>query len=117
MKIIKKGATRLVFLIGNYAFKVPNFTYCHLHFLHGCYACWSERDYTKRFKVLSDVYEKISPTIFCSWFGLLSVQKRVVELDRDLTEDECFYFFNQTEDTKMQNFGYLKGKLVCIDYA
>lgn len=63
---IKKGVTRIVLLIGNIAIKIPNFTYCHLHFLNGCYGNWSERNYTKIFKNLPEFYNKVSPTLFCS---------------------------------------------------
>jgi hypothetical protein len=111
------GCTRLVLLIGKFAVKIPNFTVCHKHFLQGCYANWSERDYCKALKCIHEMYSKVTPTIFCSWFGLMSIQKRVVPLERHLTEDECEYFKNQTTDIKMQNFGYLDGVLVCVDYV
>lgn len=116
MKIIKKGVTRLVFLVGNYAVKIPNFTVQHSHFLQGCYANWSERQYTKMFKGMNE-YNKIAPTYFCSFFGLVSIQRRVIELDRHLTEEEVKYFEHQTSDIKCANFGWLNGNLVCIDYV
>lgn len=117
MRLKLNGTTRIVFLIGNYAIKIPNHVVCHQHFLQGCYANWSERRYTKTFERLPEFYNKIAPTIFCSWFGLLSIQRRVVELDRHLTVNEVEYFKDQTTDIKMQNFGYLDKRLVCIDYV
>lgn len=117
--IFKKGVTRLVLLIGKYAIKFPNFTYSHLHFLNGCYNNYSEYQYCKTFKKVQDsmdLYKKVSPTIFCLCFGLISVQKRVELLDRDLTNDEIQYFKQQSDDIKKDNFGYLNGVLVCIDY-
>lgn len=111
------GVTRLVFLVGNIAIKIPNFTCQHSHFLKGCVANWNERLYTKSFKGLPEFLDKVSPTLFCSWFGLISIQKRVVILDRHLKDHEKHYFRNQTTDIKKENFGYLKGKLVCIDYG
>lgn len=117
MRMKTNGVTRIVILIGDYAIKIPNFTYCHQHFLNGGYANWLERCYTKRFKCIDEYYSKISPTIFCSWFGLIAIQKRVKELNRHLTKEEVKYFKNQTADIKEQNFGYLNGKLVCIDYT
>lgn len=116
--MIKYGITRIVILVGNYAIKIPNFTYSHQHFLNGCIANWSERVYTKMYKNADcDFYSKIAPTIFCIWFGLISIQKRVILLDRSLTEAECIYFKDQTSDIKGTNFGYLNEKIVCIDYA
>lgn len=117
MRIIRKGCTRIVFLIGNYAFKIPNFTVCHMHFLNGCQANWKERDYCLTFQSLEEFRERVVPTLFCSWFGLLSIQRRVTELERDLTEHEVIYFKEQTVDIKRQNFGWFNGKLVCVDYA
>ena len=116
MRVVTKGVTRLVLLIGNFAIKIPNFTCQHNHFLHGCYANWSERLYPKMFKNMPEI-EKVAPTYFCAWFGLISIQARVVELDRHLTADEKQYFEHQTTDIKKENFGYLNGRLVCIDYV
>jgi len=116
MKLVRKGVTRLVFLIGNYAIKIPNFTVQHSHFLQGCYANWSERMYTKMFKNLPEI-DRVAPTYFCSWFGLISIQQRVTELTRHLSEEEIDYFKHQTTDIKSANFGYFQGRLVCVDYV
>lgn len=118
MPIIKtNGVTRLVIIVGNWAIKIPNFTCQHNHFLLGCYANWTERHYTKTFEGFSEFIDKVSPTVFCSYFGLVSIQRKVTVLDRDLTDDEQYYFRKQTTDIKKENFGFLNGKLVCIDYA
>lgn len=113
---IKSGVTRIVFLIGKYAIKVPNFRYQHKHFLHGCFANFSERVHTKSMKCLPEMYIKIAPTVFCAWFGLISIQQRVVLMNRDLSENEIEYFNFLTTDIKKENFGWLKRHLVCIDY-
>ena len=115
----QKGVTRIVFLIGNYAIKIPNFTVCHLHFLHGCYANWSERHYCKIMKNIENdkFYNLVAPSIFCSFFGLIQVQKRCIELDRHLTDDEILKFKDICNDIKKENFGYFNGILVCLDYA
>jgi len=114
-----KGTTRIVFLFSKYVIKIPNFNYSHSHFLQGCKANWDERKYTKIFKGCKDCnfYEKISPTIYSSWFGLFSIQYKVKPLKRNLTNNEKEYFKQQTTDNKKENFGYLNDKLVCIDYA
>ena len=115
IKISRKGVSRIVFLIGNIAIKIPNFTVQHDHFLIGCLANWTERKRTK--ESCDDYFPKIAPTYFCSWFGLVSIQKRVVELGRDLDWKERTYFINYTTDLKKENFGYIKNQVVCIDYA
>lgn len=114
MKVSRKGVTRIVLLIGSYAIKFPNPLYCHSHFLQGCYANWSERQLTKRFNIYQ---HKISPTFFCAWFGLFSVQRRVLELNRDLSSKEVEYFKELTSDIKKENFGWLEERLVCVDYV
>ena len=119
MRITFKGCTRIVLLIGNYAIKIPNFTVCHLHFLHGCYANWSERHYCKIMRGVenNELYDLVAPSLFCSFFGLLQVQKRCVELNRQLTNDEILKFKNVCSDIKMENFGIYKNNIVCMDYA
>lgn len=114
MKVCK-GVTRLVFLLGGWAIKIPNFTFCHGHFLEGCRDNWRERVVTKY--RLPEFMEKTAPCVFCAWFGLFSVMKRVEINTEPLTREQKKYFKNQTTDCKPSNFGHLNGKLVCIDYA
>lgn len=117
---IKKGVTRIVFVFKKFVIKIPNFTYSHGNFLSGCSANWDERKYTKAFYKCKDCNwnNKVAPTYYSSWFGLLNIQPRVKILNRDLTEEEIIYFKESNiEDLKSENFGYLNNKLVCIDYA
>lgn len=107
------GCTRIVLLVGKFAIKIPNFSYCHRHFLQGCLANWKEREYSKLFPDCP----KVNKALFCSWFGLVSIQKRVEVLERHLTKEEVEYFKDVCPtDIKNDNFGILKGKVVCIDY-
>lgn len=119
MKIIYKGCTRIVFLLGNYAIKIPNFKVHHLHFLHGCYANWSERHYCKIMKGIENdkFYNLVVPSLFCSYFGLIQIQKRCIELNRHLTDEEIEIFKDVCNDIKKENFGIYNDKLVCLDYA
>jgi len=115
--IITRGITRIVILIGDYAIKMPNFLHDHHHFLVGCECNWKERKWTKSCKHSLDFYSKLSPTLFCSLFGLMSIQLRCKPLDRSLTDKEVAYFQDVTTDVKSDNFGYLNGLLVCFDYG
>ena len=117
IKYCNNGVTRLVFLVGPWAFKIPNFKFEHSHFLLGCHCNWLEKKYTKVWDGYPPLGDKIAPTVFCTWFGLLSVQKRVVALQRDLTEEEITLFEGVCSDVKRDNFGLLNGNLVCVDYA
>ncbi len=121
MKISMKGVTRIVLIFKHYVVKIPNFKYSMLHFLQGCYANWSERDYYKRH--IKANYENnmvmyVAPSYFCSWFGLIQIQARAKELKRNLTEQEKeFFYIICAGDNKKENFGYYKERLVCLDYA
>jgi hypothetical protein len=120
LKVNKKGITRIVFLIGKYAIKIPNYQYQHDHFLQGCYANWSERKYCKGFKnadYKENMYEWVAPSYFCSWFGLVQIQARCEVNNNNLTDKQKkFYKSLCGTDFKKENFGYLNGKLVCLDY-
>jgi hypothetical protein len=83
----------------------------------GAMPIWTERTYSKSIVPLHEFFDKVAPTIFCTWFGLLSIQKRALPLDRDLTKEEDDYFMHLTSDRKKENFGYLNGRIVCVDYA
>ena len=111
---MKKGVTRIVILCKEYVIKIPNFTYSHSHFLKGAEANWSERMFTKTFKDC----EMITPTVFCAWFGLFSIQKRVEPLDFEIESKPYLmsHFENVCNDFKTENFGYLENRVVCIDY-
>ena len=118
-KIIKKGCTRIVFIIGNYVIKIPNFEHSMQHFLYGCYANWSERVISKQVsKTINHPFtNKIAPCLFCCYFGLIFFFNRCIEKINDLTIDEINDYKDIHQgDSKKENFGYLNGKLVCLDY-
>lgn len=117
MSFIKKGITRCVFLIGPIVIKFPKFglgslSQGHINFLKGCVANWNERLVYRYTKSLL-----LAPTLWCSWFGLIQIQKRVKLLDRELTKAEKKTMQKFCSDIKSSNFGIYKGRLVCIDYG
>lgn len=116
MKLERKGITRLVFIFKHFVIKIPNFTCQHNHFLLGCYANWSERRFCKIMKK-TKFYNLVAPSLFCSWFGLFQVQRRCIELDRHLTDEEIEKFRGVCQgDLKPENFGYYQNRIVCLDY-
>lgn len=118
MKIIRKGCTRIVILICNIAIKIPNFTVCHRHFLYGCYANYSERNYCKMFRGMTKFYNLVAPSLFCSWFGIIQIQQRCEPIDFDLSDEQLELLkIVHNGDEKKENFGYYKNRLVCLDYA
>lgn len=124
MKLIDiktNGITRIVILIHNYAIKIPNFRICHLHFLQGCYANYAERQYYKSHSNISyknNMSLHAAPSYFCMFFGILQIQARCEQNSKELTNEQIKFFETlHRGDKKKENFGYYKGKLVCLDYA
>lgn len=121
MHIDTKGITRIVFVFDSVVIKIPNFTYSMQHFLQGCYANWSERLFCRQFEganIKGNMYEWVAPSFWCSWFGLIQIMAKCEpnEVDLSLSQVEFYSPLCQT-DIKKQNFGFYKGKLVCLDYA
>lgn len=61
---IKKGVTRIVFLVGKYAFKIPNFTHSWKHGITGILANLQETDSYLIHKVLGTDH-LLAPVRFC----------------------------------------------------
>jgi hypothetical protein len=119
MTFKQNGTTRLVFVFRRFVIKIPNFTCQHDHFLNGCSANWRERKYWKQWRHTEEMGTRLCPTIFCSWFGLIQIQRKAAILPNDyhLSENELLPFGDFASDNKPQNFGYYKGNLVMVDYA
>ncbi len=110
---ISQGSTRIVFIFDKIVVKIPNFMVNHNFFLYGCYANWSERNFCKT----SDDVTMIAYSYFCSWFGLIQIQAKCEPKEEHLTQKEIDeYDHLHRGDYKKSNFGYYKGKLVCLDY-
>jgi len=119
MTLDRKGVTRLVLVFRRFVIKIPNFSCEHAHFLIGCQANWSERKQWKRWRNFeSERTSRLCPTLFCSWFGLIQIQSRanILPTDNHLSKQQVKDFETITTDIKSSNFGYYKGRLVCVDY-
>jgi hypothetical protein len=117
MEIKTNGAYRITILIGNYAIKIANFLHSQKAFVYGCYCNISERAYCITYNEYQNHYEKVAPSLFCSWLGIFQIQKRCEVLNRDLTLEEIEeYKYLHNGDIKKENFGYYEGELVCLDY-
>lgn len=117
--LIKYGVTRIVILIGNFAIKIPNFKNGQLNFLMGCVSNKRERTLFKSFVDFDgySIYKYVAPSLYCSIFGLIQIQKRCEPLNRDLSDEEKQKFFEVCMgDLKRENFGLLDGNIVCLDY-
>ena len=116
---IKKGSNRIVFLLSDFVIKIPNFLNGHLLFLHGCLANYKERHFCKMMKNVDDnsLYKLVAPTLYCSWFGLVSIQVRCKQI-KNTPDKHLLNEFNRISgDVKMCNMGLYKGNIVLYDYA
>ena len=117
---MKKGTTRLVFLLDKYAIKIPNFTYSWQNFLTGCLANCNERTFCKQWKGMPE-YNLVAKTYFSSWFGLINIQEKVYTLGLPIWHVDNWVderFSGICSDIKTENFGFnKKGEVVCLDYA
>lgn len=129
---IKRGVTRTCVLIGKYAIKVPRLKhfinsqngekyYTRLSerlwmFCRGVLANQSEKDWS----YYPDSKDEVAPVLY-SWFGgIINIYPRAEPfLGDDYAAQEAWAAmdFKTPSDVKPQNFGYLKGKLVWLDYA
>ena len=114
---IYHGATRMVFLIGGYAFKLPSFKEWRL-FLHGLLANMQEVVFSKT------GWPELCPVLFHLPLGLLVVMPRCQPLtgeefnkfDYDKFTIHDDYVLTYIEN-KPDSFGILNGKIVAVDYG
>ena len=91
--------------------------YGHKQFLIGCLSNWSERERYKLLLKYSKEIHMVAPSLYCSYFGLIQIQRRCKPMDRDLTDEELTSFqYYCNEDCAKTNFGYYKDNIVCVDY-
>lgn len=113
-----RGCTREVFLVGQYAIKIPSFS-CWKHFLLGLIGNLNERTWRK----LIDL-PGFPPIVYGNVLGLVLVMRRVrpvrhtglfwLDVAELIATSEMAPEFWRY-DIKYNNYGYYKGKLVKID--
>lgn len=133
------GVTRHVFLVGSYAVKFPRVTYGWRAFLRGLLAnidekrLWDAQDYEDSRRQLRD--KLLCPIVWASWGGWILIMRRadvrrhVQEIynsadigDMDPAEEVSLRYKVWIDagfggDDKCDNYGYLEGRLVKIDYS
>lgn len=116
MQLIRHGSTRIVFLIGSYAIKLPDFTCEWRLFLQGLLANMQERVFW------TTKWAKLCPVVFSLPGGWLVVMQRA----RPMTESEFALmdedWLNEENgvvpsEFKQNSFGWVDGRIVAIDYG
>lgn len=124
MGIIRKGTTRWVYLIGNYAIKFPSL-YSWVSFLQGLLGNICEHNrYKWSCKNLVYPQEKLCPVLFKFPLGLFIIMKRAEILNEsDFIKFDYNDFVKVNEfysipiEGKQDSFGWLNGKIVAVDYG
>lgn len=113
--MIKQGQTRIVFLVGNYAIKIPNFLKGYKQFLYGLISNLQEKEFSRTNPYLLPVKHSL--------FGsLIVIMPRCIVLDKNLPL-KAFYVITTSlgvypkVDYKPESFGIWKGRVYVIDYG
>lgn len=107
----RSGITRCVLLVGGFAIKVPK-PRRWKHFIEGLLSNMQERDCWAA-NVSINSADHLAPVLWASWGGWVLVMERTEPIDpSDI--DRVPY---RLEDHKAENYGVLRGNIVCIDYA
>lgn len=125
MKYLKTGATRRVFLIGKYAFKVPfawpgtGNAFCGIfrRLRDGLFANRCEMVYSGTSFSGNGAGFVCNPVVFALPRGLLVVQRRALPIDNDTfdtLEEACAW---SPVEYKPDSFGFVDGELVAVDYG
>lgn len=124
MKIIRRGISRTVFLVGRYAVKVPSFR-GHVHGdMRGRIAGFARGVLDNQAEYLWHDFEgwqgKVAPVLHSWLFGVVQVYPRCAPLD--VVDDEegratLPLLDPDPGDVKVDNFGRLNGRIVRIDYS
>lgn len=114
---MNKGTTRVVYLIGKYAIKIPRVNRWK-SFLRGLLANMDERMWYKNSP--ADWKEKMCPSLKCLFGGLILISKKANSVNdftwsKGIIKPEDFHPIPM--DWKQQNFGWYKHNIVIIDYA
>lgn len=127
---IKNGCTRKVFLIGMYAFKIPQTDHTWKLFLQGLMCNMQESEFGK----MGD--DRMAPVLWASWGGWLIIMPRcelitvsefhkldIEKYHPNGASEACYNgIFNVPVEFKHDSFGWYKkngvnNKIVAIDYG
>lgn len=118
---IKRGVTRIVFLVGPYAIKVPK-PKIWRHFLLGLLSNMNEKSQWD-ISLITGKSEYLCPVVWMCFGGWVLVMKRCepypsLKEDWDLFKEKIIKHLEVHEgDDKPTNYGIFEGRLVKLDYG
>jgi hypothetical protein len=113
--MIVQGETRIVWIVGNYAIKCPNFLKGYRQFLYGLISNTQEVEYQTKSKYLM-------PIVFRIPLNLLIVMPKAEILTENLVKEKFDNIVGTLNgyprvDHKPESFGIWKNKIYIIDYG
>lgn len=115
-----RGVTREVILVGRWAIKFPTFRSWRM-FLWGLLSNMQEVTWGKAMKVESGAKqywsERLCPVLWSLPGGWLVVMRRVERVCTENAEVDYDNFKGLPGDHKPENFGWLDGRVVMLDYG
>lgn len=104
----------MVLVLNKVVVKLPNFTCQWSHFLKGLLANMAERDTWN----WNENKSLMCPVLWCSWGGWLLIMKRAQTCEWEESIDyEIWRKAHLAGDDKPDNYGYLNGNIVKLDYG
>lgn len=117
LRVNRQGITRIVIELNKVVIKIPNFFYQWDHFLKGIIANINENRIWK----WHPHRQLLCPVIWCSWGGWILIMRKVKILtDEEFIEHVDIHAYTEAGfdgDDKSDNYGWLEGKVVKIDYG
>lgn len=122
--IRSNGVTRIVFEFDKFVIKIPNFKYSWMHFLKGLIAnmnensIWKWQAHPNNETARPDL---LCPVLWASCGGWILIMQKAVRCE--WINDESQWNYKEWIDAgfggddKPDNYGYLNGKMVKLDYG
>ncbi len=117
VRMIKRGSTRRVFLVGSYAVKIP-WGVEWRHTLKGILGNINEAQ-------ISSYHASFCPVVWCSWGGFILIMRRAEEMTyndyktykADMDELRKSFWIEEYVEPTFASWGFYEGRLVALDYG
>lgn len=112
---VKFGTTRMVFLLGKYAIKIPKINTWKF-FIKGILANLDEKMWYSHSP--ENWQKKMTPSLYCLFGGLILIAYKAKEItEEQYNQIDKKYYDPLPFDNKIENFGEFENRIVLVDYA
>ena len=121
-RVSEHGCSRLVFRVGRWAVKVPNYRYGWRAFLRGLLHNMEEASWWPLAPEADQARARLCPVLFAcpgGWFLVMPWAPAGLDGEHNLTAADIHFFDADSarEMLKADNVGWLDGRWVVLDYA